>query len=142
MAESFNDFFVNIGNTIEQQIHKGKSHYSVYLTKKTTEMLLLNPIDEDEVLSIITAFNKSKACGPASIPTSILKNNIEILVAPITYMINLSFLEGTFPNSLKLADVCPIYKKNEKDLCENYRPISLLSNIGTNFERAMHTRDI
>ena len=103
-------------------------------------MLLLSPVDEDEVSCIVSSFKKSKACGPASIPTSILKNYIDVLVAPITYIINLSFLEGTFPNILKLANVCPIYKKNEKDLCENYRPISLLSNISKVIERAMHTR--
>ena len=34
MAESFNYFFVNIGNTIEQKITEGKSHYSEYLTKR------------------------------------------------------------------------------------------------------------
>ena len=31
-------------------------------------------------------------------------------------------------------------KKNVKQKCENYRPISLLSNLSKLFERAMHTR--
>jgi len=41
---------------------------------------------------------------------------------------------------LKLADVCPIFKKNDKNKCENYRPISLLPNISKLYERAMHSR--
>ena len=55
-------------------------------------------------------------------------------------MINKSFIEGKFPNILKFADICPIYKKSDKYKCENYRPISLLSNLSKIFERAMHTR--
>ena len=41
---------------------------------------------------------------------------------------------------MKLANVCPIFKKNDKNKCENYRPISLLSNLSKNFERIIHTR--
>ena len=111
MAESFNDFYVNIGNTVEKKIPQGKSHFTDYLTKRNTEMLLLKPVDEDEVTGIVSSLKKSKACGPASIPTSILKNNIDILVAPLTHIINSSFIEGSFPDILKMANVCPIYKK-------------------------------
>ena len=41
---------------------------------------------------------------------------------------------------LKIAKVCPVFKKGDTNLRENYRPISLLSNISKLFERAMHTR--
>ncbi len=52
----------------------------------------------------------------------------------------MSLSQGIFPDLLKDAEVCPIYKKNDKDKCENFRPISLLSNLSKLFERAMHTR--
>ena len=51
----------------------------------------------------------------------------------------MSLKEGIFPSLHKEADVCPIYKKDEATECENYRPISLLSNISKNFERIMYT---
>ena len=54
-------------------------------------------------------------------------------------MINKSLIQGEFPNLLKNAYVCPIYKKNDVDKCENYRPISLLSNISKIFEKIMYT---
>ena len=55
-------------------------------------------------------------------------------------MINSSFTEGSFLNILKIAQVCTVFKKGECDLRENYRPISLLSNLSKLFERAMHSR--
>ena len=55
-------------------------------------------------------------------------------------MIYKSYENGVFPDILKLADVVPIFKKNDKLVCGNYRPISLLSNISKIFERTFHTR--
>ena len=53
----------------------------------------------------------SKAAGSNSIPTSILKSNIDQLIDPITSILNKSLAEGNFPDLIKLASVCPIYKK-------------------------------
>ena len=52
----------------------------------------------------------------------------------------MSFEEGVFPSLNKEADVCPIFKKFNRKKCENYRAISLLSNISKIFERVMYTR--
>ena len=41
---------------------------------------------------------------------------------------------------MKSALVCAIFKKNDKTKCANYRPISLLSNVGKIFERVMFNR--
>ena len=53
-------------------------------------------------------------------------------------MINAPFNEGIFPDFLKVANVIPIHKKGEKLDPNNYRPISLLSNISKLYEKAMH----
>jgi hypothetical protein len=92
------------------------------------------------VLEIIKNLQNSKACGPNSIPTNLLKIASPVLVPILTDLINRSLNQGIFPNSLKFADVCPIFKKNDTDKCENYRPISILSNIGKIFEKVMYSR--
>ena len=89
---------------------------------------------------MIKNLNSSKLCGPSSIPSNLLKQFSDLFVRPLEILINKSLEEGTFPSLLKLADVCPIFKKSDKNKCENYRPISLLSNLSKLYERAIHTR--
>ena len=52
----------------------------------------------------------------------------------------MSLKEDIFPKLNKEASVCPIFKKEDKNKYENYRPISLLPNISKIFERVMYTR--
>ena len=141
MARALNDFFVNIGNMVEEKIPSGNIPCIDYMGERNVKTIFLKPVDNGEVISLVSQLKcLLKACGPNSIPNKILKNNIEPLVGPLVYLLNLSLEQGNFPQLLKKADVAPIFKEKDKRKCENYRPISLLSNISKLFERAMHNR--
>ena len=56
----------------------------------------------------------------------------------MTNLINLSFSTGLFPKILKQAKIIPIFKKGDQQDCNNYRPISLLSNISKIIEKLVH----
>lgn len=58
---------------------------------------------------------------------SLIKDIIYFVVKPFTYICNLSFQTGIFPQKMKIAKVIPIYKNGNKHSFTNYRPISLLS---------------
>ena len=118
----------------------GRTKFKSYLGEANVNSLFLRPCNQSEISDVITTFNNSKACGPFSIPTKILKEFAPYLTEPITEIVNKSLVKGTFPEMLKTAMVCPIYKKNDKTKCANYRPISLLSNISKIFERVMCNR--
>ena len=47
-------------------------------------------------------------------------------IIPLIYMINLSIVQGDFPDEMKLAKVLPIYKSENEQLVQNYRSISVL----------------
>ena len=89
---------------------------------------------------MINCIKSNKAIGPNSITTKILKEFKIELSEPLSDMINVSFNKGIFPDFLKVANVVPIHKKGEKLDPNNYRPISLLSNISKLYEKAMHIR--
>ena len=63
------------------------------------------------------------------------------IIAPfLIKVINASFELGMFPNSLKIAKVIPIYKSGEKQIVNNYRPISLLSPFSKIYEKLIFNR--
>ena len=140
MAESLNDFFVNIGSSIEAKIPKSKKSFSSYLGNPNNKSIFLEPCTPTELVLIISNLKSSKACGPNSISTSLLIEFSEFLICPLSTIINMSLQEGFFPSLNKEADVCPIHKKKDRTKCENYRPISLLSVFSKIFERVMYAR--
>ena len=82
-------------------------------------------IPKIEIITVIKTLNNS-APGNDEMPASILKQCIETYIDPLTYLVNLSINQGIFPDELKIAKVLPIYKSDDKQLIQNYRPISVL----------------
>ena len=58
----------------------------------------------------------------------------------ITYICNLSFATGIFPDAMKIAKVIPIYKTGAKGEFNNYRPISLLPQFSKILEKLFDDR--
>ena len=48
--------------------------------------------------------------------------------------------KGKFIDCFKLATVCPVFKKDNSNNINNYRPVSLLSNISKLLEKVMYNR--
>ena len=140
IAETLNTFFVNMGSTVEAKIPCVSTCFKSFLKAPNPNTIFLNPCNSDEIIEIIKKFSTGKATGPFSIPTNLLIEFPHQFSTPLVILINKSLEEGCFPNLLKSAIVCPIFKKNDKTNCANYRPISLLSNIGKIFERIMYNR--
>ena len=58
----------------------------------------------------------------------------------MTNLFNFSLQSGTLPVEWKSAHVIPIFKKGQKDLVKNYRPISLTSLLVKTLERLIYNR--
>jgi hypothetical protein len=77
------------------------------------------------------------SCGVDGISMKILKILKHIIIKPLTLIINQSLTRGIFPDILKIGKVIPIFKKDEDNIFDNYRPISLLPAVSKKFERVM-----
>ena len=98
------------------------------------------PKTPEEISDLRQTLSLNKSTGPNSIPTSILKKIKNEISISLSAIINNSFGKGIFPNLLKSAQVIPVFKSGSRLSCNNYRPISLLSNIGKIIEKLIHKR--
>ena len=140
IANTFNNYFTSIAETTKESIKYSHKHFSDYLSNESSTTIFLQPTDKEEITNIISSLNSNKASGPNSIPYRILfllKNEISKQLADL---FNISFITGVFPSVLKTAKVVPVFKKDSKLDYNNYRPISLLSNIEKILEKLMYKR--
>ena len=76
-----------------------------------SKMNVFERASEDEIKKLILS-SLSKTCDLDPIPTSVLKNCLDILITPITDIINISKETSTFPQNFKEAHVRPLLKKH------------------------------
>ena len=100
----------------------------------------IRPVDIKETENIISSLQENKASEPNSLPIKTLKTSKRQFSVTLTYLINLAFETGIFPEILRTAKVIPFFKKGDQQNCDNYRPISLLSNLGKIIEKLIHKR--
>ena len=140
MAETFNNFSTSIGKNLQNKIPPTKKTFTDYLNRLSLGNFTIGVTSADEISDLICSLESSKSVGPCSIPTKILKIATEIVSLPLSELINNSISKGIFPDICKLAQVIPVFKNYSRLLCNNYRPISLLSNISKSFEKVIHCR--
>ena len=81
------------------------------------------------------------APAPGSINNhSVLKATILNILEPISNILKKVFSSGIFSNMLKHSIVTPCFKKGDKSDINNFRPISVNTNISKIFEKAIANR--
>lgn len=85
--------------------------------------------------------SKPTSCDYDPIPTKLLIKHLDLLISPITKIVNISPQNGVFPNSFKGAMVRSLLKKSGLDPQDlrNFRPVSNLSFISKIIEKAVHS---
>ncbi|KAF2362684.1 Cadherin [Trinorchestia longiramus] len=91
----------------------------------------------EKQLSILNPYNST---GPDGLGPRILKETAEVISEPLTNILNRSFETGIVPEDWKRANVNPGFKKGNKKIPKNYRPISLTSVIRKTIERLLKVR--
>ena len=79
--------------------------------------------------------NPRKSTGSDLLPPRLIKLSANLICNPITNIINKSIETNIFPDSLKEAEVSPLFKKNDNMDKTNFRPVSILPCISKIFER-------
>ena len=97
-------------------------------------------MDPSEITLIGQELQNSYSSGHDDIQVNIIKSSISYISEPLSHLINCTFQNGIFPESLKIARICPVFKNGDQHVCANYRPISLLPSLSKMFEEIMYKR--
>ena len=119
----FNNYFVNIVKSLAQQITSTINLLSYINTNINS--IYIPDILKNEIITVVYSLKKLSP-GYDEMPASILKQCLDAYIDPLTYLINLSINQGIFLAELKIANVFPIYKSDDKHLIQSYRPIYVL----------------
>ena len=163
VAEKLNSFFIDAVDNLEIEpflfentniistaklddiISKYENHPSIRKIKENIEngnkftFKDMTSLDfENEILKL----DPKKANLQNDIPTKMLIKTYDIISNYLSNYYNKAKQEHKYPTSLKMADVIPVHKKDEKTLAKNYRPVSLIPVVSKLFERNMYVEII
>ena len=98
-------------------------------------MLSSVDIKDLDILNILKSLDPNKAHGHDDISIRMLKLSQKSILKPLKLIFESFLRTRLFPDQWKKVNVFPIHKKADKQLMENYRPVSLLPICGKIFER-------
>ena len=136
IANTFNTYFINIGHSLFEQIHATRSS-DEYLSNRTNTIFNFTEVNEECIDRIINKMKSKSSTGYDNISNKLIKSARDVLIKPLTLLMNQIIHTGEFPKHLKIAKVEPLFKKGNQSSFTNYRPISLLPSISKIFEHVM-----
>ena len=139
-SEHLSDVFDET-DPIKITIKKFKNHPSIININQNIPEASNFEFEQVDICSIkkmIDNLDSSKSGTFGGIPTNCLKGVSDISAEFLNSVWNNEVLKDLkFASGLKLADIVPVYKKEDSTLVKNYRPVSLLPIISKIFERIM-----
>lgn len=133
VSRLFNDYYCNVAS----DLLKGEVGTGTITKTQQNVSMFLSPATENNVIMAISKLSNKKCSGYDEITDEIVKLCHTSIVKPLTHIINSSFECGTFPNALKVSKVIPLYKKGDKNVLGNYRPVANISVFSKIFESVM-----
>ena len=84
------------------------------------------PIELQEINLLLRNINSKKVSGSDEISGQMLLLCGDSIGVPLHIIFNNILTTSVYPDTWKIANVTPIFKKGDKQIMKNYRPISLL----------------
>ena len=144
IANEFNKYFVSLASDLNSAYNElgelnisDLPNFMDYLPRTNPSSIFMHDCSPDEIRDIIKEFQNGKS---SDIPIHVIKEASNIISPIICALYNKCMKNGVFPDELKTGRISPIYKKENEQLLENYRPVSTLPIFGKIFEKVIFTR--
>ena len=135
IANHFCEFFTNIGPNLAKMIPSATSSFRSFLSGSFINSIFLEPTTEFEISEICASFRAGTSAGFDQVTIDVVKQTIDLIIDPLTHIMNLSLSSGIVPEQMKVAHVIPLFKSGILTLFTNYRPVSVLPAFSKFLER-------
>ena len=151
VAEVFNTYYASIAEyesmpdgldnlTFDSAVNKHQNHESIYLIRDQVSGInefSFHVITPAVLSRYVNKLQNSKAVGHDGLKSIYIKLSGTHLCNSLCDIFNMCVTASFFPSEMKLAEISPIFKKNDNLRKENYRSINLLTIASKLFENIM-----
>jgi hypothetical protein len=151
VANIFNEYFVNIASAIgsnksvdsvDAAIFEHAEHPSIVKIAKEfnhkKESFAFKAVSPSVIRAKLKNINSNKSTGYDDIPGKLLRIAHNELAMPLTYLLNSCICHSVFPDTMKPAEVSPVFKKSDRLCKKNFRPVSILTALSKLFESVVN----
>ena len=107
------------------------------MREKDRPKFIFHFVTLEETLKEVALLSDKKASQASNIPVKVIKENRDLIACFILYSFNKALSSSEYPASSTYADITPIFKKDDKTVKTNFRPISIVPNLSKIYERFM-----
>ena len=142
IAETLNEFFVNIGPQMAKIIPNVEfdATTTINLQSRISRTFFFSSATSPEIERLIDQLNINKACRIVDAPTKFIKCGKSVKAQFLSTLYNKCVFKGENLDLFKITEVIPIFKKGNPELATNYRPISLNHQFNKIFEKLTYSR--
>ncbi len=127
-ANILNDFFISVMTS------EPEGDINIPIPTRPIHTVHNITITRDKVITVMKKLKRNKACGVDGIHVNVLREVLSLSI-PLTDIFQHSANTGHLPQDWKDANVTPLHKKGSRQAKQNFRPVSLTSQICKIMER-------
>ena len=122
ITNKFGEYFSTVGREFAEKNASPNKNITKYLSsiRSNDKMLFLHPTTPCKLFKLLKKLPNKRSSGHDGINNIILKKISEYICIPLTDLFNESMNTGVFPDTMKIAEVVPLYKSKSRYEVENY----------------------
>lgn len=133
-----NSTFVNVAKRVAEQLPRsGVDPIDLLNLPLCDETFCFREVTFNNVRDTVNSLQNKTSRDIYGLNVILLKTVLNVILIPLTKLLNQCIKLGEFPDSLKVASVTPIYKGGDRGDPLNYRPISILPVVSKVLEKIL-----